>query len=144
MERVYIPTNYYFSFIFVLPKSIFFIMRFILKVLTTGLAIFIISALMPGVHVKNLMDALLVALIIMMLNVFVKPILIFLTLPITVVTLGLFLLVINAMIILCASSLFKEGFQVDGFWVALLFSIVLSMTTSVSEKIFSHLDKSEE
>ena len=119
-------------------------MRFTLKVLTTGLAIFIISALMPGVHVNNLLDALLVALIIMMLNVFVKPILIFLTLPITVITLGLFLLVINALIILCASVLFKTGFQVDGFWVALLFSIVLSMITSVAEKIFSHLDKREE
>jgi putative membrane protein len=60
--------------------------------------------------------------------------LVFLTLPITVFTLGLFLLVINATIILIASNLLKDGFQVDGFWVAMLFSVVLSMVTSLLEK----------
>jgi putative membrane protein len=65
------------------------------------------------------------------MNVYVKPILIFLTFPITIVTLGLFLLVINATIILITSYLLKDGFKVDGFWIAMLFSIVLSMITSL-------------
>jgi putative membrane protein len=119
-------------------------MKFLVKVIITGLAIYLISALMPGVEVKNLTAAVLVSVLIMMLNVFVKPLLIFLTLPITVVTLGLFLLVINAVIILCASYLFKEGFQVDGFWVALLFSIVLSMTNSITDRIIARLSKDGE
>lgn len=106
-------------------------MRFLAKILSTAIAVFLIATLMPGVEVKNMSTAILVAFLLILLNVFVKPILIFLTLPITVVTLGLFLLVINAAIILVASSLLKEGFKVDGFWVALLFSIVLSMTTSL-------------
>jgi len=63
------------------------------------------------------------------LNVFLKPILVLLTLPFTIFTLGLFLLVINAGIILLTSSL-VEGFHVDGFWWALLFSLILSLISS--------------
>lgn len=91
---------------------------------------------MPGVEVKNMNWALLVAFILTMLNVFIKPILVFLTLPITLVTLGLFLLVINAMIVMLAAKILPDGFFVDGFWAALIFSIVLSMTNSLLEMIF--------
>jgi putative membrane protein len=105
-------------------------MRFIARVLLTGLAIFLISTLMPGVEVQNMNYALLVALILTLLNVFIKPILVLLTLPITMVTLGFFLLVINAMIVMLAAKL-VPGFMISGFWVALFFSIVLSMTTSL-------------
>jgi putative membrane protein len=73
------------------------------------------------------------ALVLAILNAIVKPILIFITLPITVVTLGLFLFVINALIILLADKLLK-GFQVNGFWWALLFSLLLSIVTSVLYK----------
>ncbi|CAN5391749.1 phage holin family protein [soil metagenome] len=110
-------------------------MQFLVKVFSTALAIFLIATLMPGVEVKSISSAILVSILLIILNVFIKPILIFLTLPITVVTLGLFLLVINAIIILLASYLLKEGFKVDGFWVAMLFSIVLSMTTSLIDSL---------
>jgi putative membrane protein len=71
-----------------------------------------------------------VALVLAILNAIVKPILILLTLPLTILTLGLFLFVINAVIILLAGS-FIDGFVVDGFWWALLFSLLLSIITSL-------------
>ncbi len=110
-------------------------MKFLVKILSTALAILAISTLMPGVEVQNLPMALVVSLVLIVMNVYVKPILVFLTFPITIVTLGLFLLVINASIILITSHLLKDGFKVDGFWVALLFSIVLSMTTSLIDHL---------
>lgn len=119
-------------------------MRFIARVLLTGLAVFLIATLMPGVQVKDMNFALLVGLVLTLLNVFIKPILIFLTLPITLVTLGLFLLVINALIVMLAAKLIPQGFIVDGFWVALFFSIVLSMATSLLDTIFSSGSKSQE
>jgi putative membrane protein len=115
--------------------SIFADMKFLIKVISTTLAVFLIATLMPGVEVQNLPMALLVSLILVLINVYIKPILIFLTFPITVVTLGLFLLVINAFIILFTSYILKDGFKVDGFWVALLFSIVLSMLTSLIDRL---------
>ncbi len=115
-------------------------MKFLVKILSTALAILAISTLMPGVEVQSLPMALVVSLVLIAMNVYVKPILVFLTFPITIVTLGLFLLVINASIILITSHLLKDGFKVDGFWVALLFSIVLSMTTS----LIDHLTEKKE
>lgn len=115
--------------------SIFAGMKFLVKVISTALAVFLIATLMPGVEVQNMPMALLVSLILVLINVYIKPILVFLTFPITVVTLGLFLLVINAFIILFTSYILKDGFKVDGFWVALLFSIVLSMLTSLIDRL---------
>lgn len=96
---------------------------------------------MPGIEVQGLSTALLVSLLLVLMNVYLKPMLIFLTFPITILTLGLFLLVINASIILITSYLLKDGFKVDGFWVAMLFSIILSMTTSLIDLI---IDKEKE
>lgn len=110
-------------------------MNFLIKIASTSLAVFLIATLMPGVEVKGLPMAILVSLILVLINVYVKPILIFLTFPITIVTLGLFLLVLNASIILITSYLLKDGFKVDGFWIALLFSIVLSMVTSLIDSL---------
>lgn len=110
-------------------------MKFLIKVASTALAVFLIASLMPGVEVRNLPMALLVSVILVLMNVYVKPILIFLTFPITIVTLGLFLLVINATIIIITSYILKDGFKVDGFWVAMLFSIVLSMITSLIDQL---------
>jgi len=110
-------------------------MKFLLKIVTMALAIFLIAKVMAGVEVTDLSMALLVALLLVLINTYVKPVLIFLTFPITVVTLGLFLLVINAGIILLTSFLLKDGFKVDGFWVALLFSLVLSMLTALIDRI---------
>jgi putative membrane protein len=108
-----------------------------------ALAIFLIASFMPGVEVQGMSAAILVSLVIILLNIFLKPVLIFLTLPITVVSLGLFLLVINAAIILIASNLLKSGFKVDGFWVALLFSILLSITNSFIESIAGRMEEKE-
>ncbi len=85
---------------------------------------------MPGVTVDDYTSALLVAVVLAFLNTIVKPILTILTIPITVVTLGLFLLVINALIVIFAEHL-VPGFHVSGFWWALLFSLILSLFTSV-------------
>ncbi len=87
---------------------------------------FIAAFLLPGVHVNGGLTALIVAAVLALLNAFVKPILVILTIPITLFTLGLFLLVINALMILLTSHIVK-GFEVDGFWSALFFSFVLSL-----------------
>lgn len=116
-------------------------MKFLSRILLTALAVFLIGTLMPGVEVKDISFALLVALVLILLNVFIKPILIFLTLPITVVTLGLFLLVINAFIILAASWIVPTGFKVDGFWIAMIFSIVLSMFTSLLDYVQEKVER---
>ena len=82
--------------------------------------------LLPGVHVERYGYALLVALLLAIVNAVIKPVLIILTIPITFVTLGLFLLVINALMILLVDWL-VPGFEVDGFWWALGFSLILSL-----------------
>ncbi len=81
------------------------------------------------------MSAILVAVVLAFLNQIVKPILTILTIPITIVTLGLFLLAINAFIILFAEKL-VSGFHVAGFWYALLFSLILSLITGVLNSLF--------
>jgi putative membrane protein len=106
--------------------------QILLKLLISGLAVFFTDWLLSGIDVTNFTNALLIAIVLAFLNTFLKPILVLLTIPFTLFTLGLFLLVINAGIIMLASKLI-EGFYVDGFWWALLFSIILSITTSILE-----------
>jgi putative membrane protein len=106
------------------------IMKFILRLLLSALAVILLANILPGVEVSAFGSAVLVALVLSLLNLIVKPVLVILTLPVTILTLGLFLLVINALIILLASSL-VSGFSVDGFWQALLFSLLLSVLESV-------------
>ena len=105
-------------------------MRFFVRLIVTALAVVIASKILPGVEVRGGLTAVVVAAVLALLNVFVKPLLIILTIPITVFTLGLFLLVINALIILLAARI-VDGFHVDGFWYALLFSIVLTIVVSL-------------
>ena len=105
-------------------------MNFLVRMLLSALAVVIVSYLLPGVGVEGFFAALIVAILLSLLNVVVKPILIILTIPLTVFTLGLFLLVINAVIILLADSI-VPGFYVDGFWWALLFSILLSIVNAL-------------
>jgi putative membrane protein len=88
--------------------------------------------LLPGVYVDDYFTAITVAIVLGLLNVFLKPLLVLLTIPITIVTFGLFLLVINALIILMVDD-FVGGFTVNGFWWALLFSLVLSFVSSIME-----------
>lgn len=106
--------------------------QILLKLLISGLAVFFTDWLLSGIDVANFTNALLIAIVLAFLNTFLKPVLVLLTIPFTLFTLGLFLLVINAGIILLASKLI-DGFFVDGFWWALLFSIILSITTSILE-----------
>lgn len=107
-------------------------MNFVIKLLLSAVAVIITAYLLPGVHVSGFMVALLVAAFLSLLNAIVKPVLIILTIPITIVTLGLFLLVINALIILMADAVIP-GFDVNGFWWALLYSIILAIVNSVFE-----------
>ena len=118
-------------------------MQLVARIISTTLAILLVTKLMPGVSVDNAWTAIVLSIILSLLNIFVKPLLIFLTLPITVVTLGLFLLVINAAIILIASEI-VSGFQVNGFWWAMLFSIVLSLVVSLFDKINERFGKNED
>ncbi len=110
------------------------IMRIIINWLIYTIAILISAYLLPGVHVANFQTALLAALVLGIINAILKPILFLLTLPITILTLGLFTLVINAALILLAAKL-VHGFSVDSFWWAILFSLVLSIINSVLHRL---------
>jgi putative membrane protein len=97
-------------------------MGFLLRLFFTWIAIIVSSYFLPGIHINNYVTALMAAAVLALLDSFVKPILIFLTIPITLITLGLFLLVINAGIVLLGAKL-VQGFEVDSFWWALAFSM---------------------
>jgi putative membrane protein len=109
-------------------------MSWIIRFLLNGLAILLTAYLLPDAEVEDYGTALIVALLLTISNIVVKPILIVLTIPITVITLGLFLLVINAFIILMVDYL-VDGFTVGGFWWALLFSLILSIFNSLFDDL---------
>jgi putative membrane protein len=98
--------------------------------IVNGLSIFIVSYLLSGVHVDSIWTALIVALILSVLNVTLKPLLIILTIPITILTLGLFLIVINVIILMTVDYLL-EGFIIDGFFWAIIFSILVSIVNGI-------------
>ena len=101
-------------------------MSFLLQWLVSGLAIIITAYLLPGVKLTGFFAALVTALILGLINAFVRPVLILLTLPLNILTLGLFTLVINALLIMLAAAI-VPGFAVQGFWWALLFGLVLAI-----------------
>tara|TARA_R110002073_G_scaffold40547_5_gene115285 strand:- start:445604 stop:445948 length:345 start_codon:yes stop_codon:yes gene_type:complete len=105
-------------------------MKIILKMLLTAIAVVVLAQILPGINVDGYTTAIIVAVVLALLRIFVKPILVIFTLPITILTLGLFLFVINAIIILLAGKLI-DGFEVAGFWYALLFSLLLSFFQSI-------------
>lgn len=108
-------------------------MKFIMRIIVTSIIAFGLSKILSGIHVVDFWTAIALAVVLAILNSIVKPVFIILTLPITLITFGLFLFVINAGIILLADKLL-DGFSVDGFWWALLFSLLLSVVTSVLYK----------
>jgi putative membrane protein len=129
-------------------------MNFITKLLISTFAVLITAYFLDGVSIENnqfysgtnseinkFVTAFLVAIVLAFLNTIVKPILTILSLPITFFTLGLFLLVINALMILFADKLI-DGFKVDGFWPALWFSLALSLVTGILE-MFSGKNESK-
>ncbi|MDR2148268.1 MAG: phage holin family protein [Tannerella sp.] len=112
-------------------------MNLLLKLLISSVAVFVTAWVLPGVSLKNFGTSILVAILLAVLNTFLKPVMQILSLPITILTLGLFLLVINTLIIMLASAIMGNRFHVNNFWWALLFSIILSLVTGLLEKIFA-------
>ena len=108
-------------------------MNFLIRVLVVAAVSFGLAHLLGGVHVTDFWTAFVFAIVLALLNMFVRPILILVTLPVTFITLGVFLFIINTFIILLASK-FVDGFTIDGFWWALLFSIIFSIITSAIDK----------
>jgi putative membrane protein len=117
-----------------LPKG--FIMELILIWILNAVALLVVAYILPGITVASFGSALIAALVLGLLNALVKPVLVILTLPITVVTLGLFLLVLNALVFWFAGSILK-GFQVNGFWWALIGAIVYSIVSGLLSGLLS-------
>lgn len=115
-------------------------MGLLLRILITAALVMLISNFLPGVTVESYLQSIYVAIILGLLNLFIKPIIVLFTLPVTILTLGLFLLVINAFIVLLCSNI-VGGFHVESFWTALFFSIILSIFQSVVYKLTSAEDK---
>lgn len=103
--------------------------NFIIKLIANAVAVFIAAKLLNGVEIKNFLSALVAALLIGLMNATIKPIFIFLTIPLTIVTLGLFILVIDAIILLLVDRILS-GFKIKNFGWALLFSLVLALINS--------------
>ena len=114
--------------------------KFITKAITTSLAVIFAAYILNGVHVKDTLTAMIVAVVLGLLNSFVKPILIAFTIPITILTLGLFLLVINVVIVYWVHELVPD-FSVDGWGWALLFSLIVSFVSSVIERLINKYGK---
>lgn len=110
-------------------KGLFF-MEFILKLAVRAAAVGLTAALLPGVTVAGVWTALLTAITIGLINALIRPIVFVLTLPATILTIGLFSLVINALMIQLADWAIP-GFMVNGFWWALLFALVLSVINAI-------------
>lgn len=110
--------------------------RYLIQIVISSFAVAIAAWLLSGVHIgePQYITAIIVAVVLSFLNSFIKPVLLFFSIPLTIFTLGLFLLVINAIIILIAGNIVEE-FKVDGFWWAVAFSVILSITTSILEAL---------
>ncbi|KFF23354.1 phage holin family protein [Chryseobacterium vrystaatense] len=111
-------------------------MNLIIRLFITAIVAYLLTKVLPGVHFEGFSSAIIFAIVLGVLNIFVKPILGLFGLPLTIITLGLFALVINAVIILIADY-FIDSMVVDGFWWALIFSVLLSFVTSLANSMFS-------
>jgi len=110
-------------------------MKTVIKLLLSAVAVVVTAYVLdPHVHVEGFGIAILVAAVLSLFNIFLKPILVVLTIPVTIVTLGLFLWVINAALILLTERII-DGFQVDGFWWAVIFSFILAVLVSFLHKL---------
>lgn len=105
-------------------------MNFATRIIVSAFSIMLAEYFLSGVHIDHWFTSLVLALVLSFLNAFVKPVLIVLTIPATIMTLGLFLIVVNALIVLIADWA-VTGFEVDGFWWALGFSILISIINSI-------------
>ena len=105
-------------------------MNILLRILVTAVIAYILSRILRGIYIHDLWTAIGFSIVLAICNFLLKPLLVILTLPITILTFGLFLFVINAIIVLIAGK-FVNGFHVDGFGWALLFSLLLSLITTI-------------
>jgi putative membrane protein len=108
-------------------------MNFLIRIIVTAAVAFGLSSVLPGIQIDTFWTAIVLAIVLAIFNALLKPLLVILTLPITILTFGLFLFVINAGIILLTAA-FVQGFRVAGFWPALLFSLLLSVLVSILYK----------
>jgi len=111
-------------------------MNLIIRLFITAIVAFLLTKILPGVHFDGFSTAIIFAIVLGVLNLIVKPVLSLFGLPLTIITLGFFALVINALIILIADY-FIDSMIVDGFWWAFIFSILLSVITSFANSMFS-------
>jgi putative membrane protein len=116
--------------------------KFLSKTIVTAVAVLIAAYLLTGVTVADTFTAIIVAVVLGVLNNFIKPILVILTIPITIFTLGIFLLFINVFIIQIATKI-VPGFIVDGWWTALFFSFLVALVTSVLESLIGSTDNTQ-
>ena len=105
-------------------------MNFLIRLILNAVAILLTSYLLSGVHVEGFFAAFILAFVLSILNAILKPVLVVLTIPITIVTLGLFLIAINAGVLLLADY-FVSGTNIDGFWWAVLFGFIVSILNSI-------------
>lgn len=105
-------------------------MQLVVRWMVNAIALYIVTRILPGIQVADFLSALIAVLVIGLVNALIKPILVLLTLPITILTFGLFALVINALMLMLAGNL-TPGFQVDGFGTAFLGSILLSIISTI-------------
>jgi len=108
-------------------------MKYIINWILITIAVFVTAYVIPGVTVTSFFVAFVVALVLGIINIFLKPILMIFALPINILSLGLFTLVINALLVMLASKI-VDGFVIDSFWWALIFSLVLSLVHFVLYK----------
>lgn len=109
-------------------------MHFLIRLIISAFALLLVAKLVPGITIDGLYPALIAALLLGLLNAVVRPILVILTLPITIVTLGIFIFIINASLFLFVAS-FVDGFSVANLWVALIGSIFVSIISSITHKL---------
>lgn len=110
-------------------------MKFIINILITAIVVYVLSkVLAPHVVINSFTTAIIFALVLAILNFIVKPLLVILTLPLTLITLGLFLLVVNVIIILLADK-FVSGIKIDGFLWAFVFGLLLSVVTTILNRL---------
>ena len=108
-------------------------MRFLIRIVVIAAVAYGLSHVLTGIHIDTFWTAVVFAAVLAILNIFIRPLIILFTLPVTILTLGLFLFVINAIVVLLASK-FVHGITIASFGWALLFSLILSLVGSVLDK----------
>lgn len=110
-------------------------MQILVRWLISALVILTSAYILPGVHILDFVTALVIAVVLGVVNAIVRPVLIILTLPITIITFGLFLLIINALLVMLTTYI-VPGFRVDSFWWALLFGVIVAIFNAVVSLLY--------